>query len=69
MLSGMQDLKLLSPDEIEQMAATYMNMLDNINEPIVMDRDTYNALQELLDSMDDVNIDTDKIYGKIIVSE
>lgn len=69
MLSGMQDLKLLSPDEIEQMAATYMNMLDNINEPIVIDRDTYNALQELLDSMDDVDIDTDKINGKIIVSE
>lgn len=69
MLSGMQDLNMLPPDEMERMIANYMNLLDNINEPIVIDQDTYKSLQELLESIDGVDIDTDKIYNKIIVSE
>lgn len=67
--SGLSDLALLPPDERKRLIASYMNILDNVNEPMVVDQATFDTLQELIESVDDSTIETDKIYEKIIVSE
>lgn len=69
LLSGIQDFHLLSSDEMDELINTYVEALDHSNQQIVVDEETYKAIQELINTMGLPNNNAEKIYEKIIVSE
>ncbi|MFV0395801.1 MAG: CvpA family protein [Coprobacillaceae bacterium] len=65
MLSGIDNFDLLPQDQIDELVGGYMDTLDQVDGQIVVDKETYETLQELVDKIDSSKIDKNKIYEKI----
>jgi uncharacterized membrane protein required for colicin V production len=69
LLSGAKNFEMLSKEDMETLIYTYIDTLDDLKEPIVIDQATYQSLQDLIKQIDTTNIDIENVFEKIQVSE